>query len=394
MILGFDGNYSERGQALQPSATLQITARAKELRAAGRDVVSLSAGEPDFPTPDAAIQAATRAMKMGWTGYTASAGMPELRSAVAESWSRRRDLEYSSAQVLVSCGAKHSISNLLLAMVNPGEMVLIPKPYWVSYPEMVKIAGGVPVLPVSGGMLITCEDILVAASKGARGMILNSPSNPSGLVYSRDEIERIAAAVAETGIWVISDDIYEDLVFTDCPPPHVLDFRPDLADRVAVVSGVSKSYSMTGWRIGFALAEKGWIRIAGMIQAHSTSNPCTISQYAALPMVLGEAENERESMLGAFRARRDIICSLLEEEERLEVIVPHGAFYVFPRILSDREVDTARFCQILLEEEGLAVIPGSAFGSEGYVRLSFAASEEHIREGVRRLRSFLSRGDL
>ncbi len=387
-------SYSRRGQILQPSATLQITARAKELRASGRDVVSLSAGEPDFPTPAAAVRAATRAMEEGWTGYTASAGMPELRGAVAESWSRRRDLEYSAPNVLVSCGAKHSILNLLLAIVDPGDMVLIPKPYWVSYPEMVKIAGGVPVQPGSGSMLITAEDILEAASQGAAGMVINSPANPSGLVYSLDEIERIAAAVAETGMWVISDDIYEDLVYTDSPPPHILDFRPGLADSVAVVSGVSKTYSMTGWRIGFALAEKGWIRIAGMIQAHSTSNACTISQHAALAMVLGEAEDERKSMLGAFRARRDIICDLLEEEERLEIIVPQGAFYVFPGIISDREVDTARFCQILLEQEGLAIIPGSAFGSEGHIRLSFAASEEDIGEGVRRLRSFLSRGDL
>jgi aspartate aminotransferase len=259
---------------------------------------------------------------------------------------------------------------------------------------MVGIAGGTPLMPGSGGLTITAQDILEAASLGATGMIINSPSNPTGLVYPEAEIRAIAEAVAETGIWVISDDIYEDLVYEDTPPPHILDFRPDLADRVAVVSGVSKTYSMTGWRIGFALAVREWISISGRIQSHSTSNACTVSQYAALAMVRGEAEDDRERMLGAFRTRRDTICDLLSQEEKLELIVPQGAFYVFPRILRETEVDTARFCQILLEEEGLAVIPGSAFGSEGHVRLSFAASEEDIREGVRRLRSFLCRGDL
>ena len=386
--------WSERGLAIQPSQTLVITARAKELRASGRDVISLSAGEPDFPTPEAAVQAAIEVMRKGIIGYTASSGMPELRNAVADSWSRRRGLEYAQENVLVSCGAKHSIVNLLLARVNRGDRVLIPRPYWVSYPEMVRIAGGVPVLPASEGMLITAEDVLEAASGGACGMIFNSPANPSGMIYTYDSVSEIARAVSETGMWVISDDIYEDLVYTDEPPPHILDARPDLAGSVAVVSGVSKTYSMTGWRIGFTLADRGWTKIAGMIQAHSTSNPCTISQYAALAMVRGEAEEDRIRMLGAFRTRRDVMCSLLGEEPGLEVVEPQGAFYVFPAIRRGGEVDTAAFCRILLEEEGLAVIPGSAFGAEGYVRLSFAASEEDIREGVARLRRYLSRGDL
>jgi aspartate aminotransferase len=386
--------WSDRGQAIEPSQTLVITARAKELRASGRDVISLSAGEPDFPTPEAAVQAAIEAMRKGITGYTASSGMPELRSAVADSWSRRRGLEYTRENVLVSCGAKHSIFNLLLARVNRGDRVLIPRPYWVSYPEMVKIAGGVPVLPGSGGMLMTAEDVMEAAAGGACGMIINSPANPSGMIYTRDAVSEIARAVSETGMWVISDDIYEDLVYTDGPAPHILDAGPDLAGSVAVVSGVSKTYSMTGWRIGFALADRGWTKIAGMIQSHSTSNPCTISQYAALAMVRGEAEEDRLRMLGAFRARRDVICALLGDEPGLEVVEPQGAFYVFPALLRGGEVDTAAFCRILLEEEGLAVIPGSAFGAEGYVRLSFAASEVDIREGVARLRRYMSRGDL
>jgi aspartate aminotransferase len=383
--------YSSRSQTLRPSATLQITAMAKALKAEGRDIVSMSAGQPDFPTPVAAILAAEKAMRDGNTGYTASTGMPELKDAVAKAYSERRGVDYSIARTMISCGAKHSITNLLLAAVNTGDRILIPRPYWVSYPEMVKLCGGIPVLPEGEGMPLSASDIERAAAEGAVGMILNSPSNPSGMVYDREEIGDISEVLAENDMWVISDDIYEDLVYLDSSAPHVLDVRPDLADRVAVVSGVSKTYSMTGWRIGFALANEEWIRRAGIIQAHSTSNPCTISQYAALAMVRGEGELERRSMLGAFRIRRDLICDLLLAEERLQVVVPHGAFYVFPALLYDTEVDTAVFCQLLLEKEGLATIPGSAFGAEGHVRLSFAASEDDIREGVKRLRSFMSR---
>jgi len=382
--------YSSRSQALKPSATLQITAMAKALKAEGRDIISMSAGQPDFPTPTAAILAAEKAMRDGNTGYTASTGMPELKSAVAQVYSERRGVDYSVARTMISCGAKHSITNLLLAAVNTGDRILIPRPYWVSYPEMVKLCGGIPVLPEGEGMLLSASDIERAAAEGAVGMILNSPSNPSGMVYGREEIEEVSEVLAENDMWVISDDIYEDLVYLDSSAPHVLDVRPDLADRVAVVSGVSKTYSMTGWRIGFALANKEWIRRAGMIQAHSTSNPCTISQYAALAMVRGEGERERRSMLGAFRWRRDFICELLLAEDKLQVVVPQGAFYVFPALVSDGEVDTAVFCKILLEQEGLATIPGSAFGAEGHIRLSFAASEDDIREGVKRLRSFMS----
>jgi len=382
--------YSSRSQVLQPSATLQITAMAKALKAEGRDIISMSAGQPDFPTPAAAILAAEKAMRDGNTGYTASTGMPELKNAVAQAYSERRGVDYSIAKTMISCGAKHSITNLLLATVNTGDRILIPRPYWVSYPEMVKLCGGIPVLPEGEGMLLSASDIERAAAEGAAGMILNSPSNPSGIVYGREEIAEVAEVLAENDMWVISDDIYEDLVYLDSGAPHVLDVRPDLADRVAVVSGVSKTYSMTGWRIGFALANEEWIRRAGMIQAHSTSNPCTISQYAALAMVRGEGERERISMLGAFRWRRDFICDLLLAENKLQVVVPQGAFYVFPALVSDGEVDTKVFCKILLEQEGLATIPGSAFGAEGHIRLSFAASEDDIREGVKRLRSFLS----
>jgi len=385
--------YSEKATALEGSATLQFTAKAGAMKAAGRDIVSLTAGQPDFPTPPAAIEAAERAMAQGKTLYTPSAGIPELRAAVAERWGARHGIDYKAENVLVSCGAKHSIANLLEAAVNPGDRVLLPKPYWVSYPQMVLRLGGIPVYPEGGDMLLTGEDVRRAADAGARGMIFNSPCNPSGLVNDEDSVAEIATAVRETGIWVVSDDIYEDLYYGDGAVPHILDVAPDLKDAVSVVSGVSKTYAMTGWRIGFALANPEWTGIAGRVQAHTTSNPCSISQYASLAVVNGEAEDYRESMYQAFKRRRDLICSLLEKVEGLEFLLPDGAFYVYPKILTEKKFDSARFCTDLLEKAGLGTIPGSAFGTEGYIRLSFAASDDDIAEAVKRLNSFLEQGD-
>lgn len=378
--------YSRTIESLSPSATLQLSAKAKEMMQAGRDIVSLSAGQPDFPTPGPVVQAALDAIEEGKTGYTASSGIPELKKAVAESYSARRNMHWTSGNVVVSCGAKHSLSILIASAINPGERVLLPRPYWVSYPEMVKAFGGVPVFPRQS---ITPEEIRKAADEGASGVLLNYPSNPSGCVPSRSEMRDIADAVAETDMWVISDDIYEDLTYVDGGTPHILDFRPELKDRTAVVSGVSKTYAMTGWRIGYCLCPPEWARLAGMLQAHSTSNPCSISQWAALAAVEGRAEKERVEMLMAFHQRRDLICALLSGEEYLKFERPEGAFYVFARLNVEGPLDSAVFCSELLDEEGLAIIPGSAFGAEGYIRISFAASDEDIREGVNRLGRFL-----
>ena len=386
-------NYSEKAILLEGSATLQFTAKAAALKAEGRDIVSLTAGQPDFPTPPAAVQAAERAIAQGKTVYTPSAGIPELRTAVAERWGAKHSLDYRAENTLVSCGAKHSIANMLEAIVNPGDKVLLPRPYWVSYPQMIIRLGGIPVYPESGEMLLSGDDVRKASALGARGMIFNSPCNPSGLVNDTGSVEDIASAVRETGIWVISDDIYEDLYYGEGAVPHILDAAPDLKDRVAVVSGVSKTYAMTGWRIGFALANPVWTGIAGRIQAHTTSNPCSISQYASLAVVKGEAEDYRESMYRAFRRRRDLICRLLNEVEGIEFIRPEGAFYVYPKILTEKNFDSGSFCTDLLEKGGLGTIPGSAFGTEGYIRLSFAASDDDIAEAVKRLNSFLEQGD-
>ncbi len=385
--------YAKNASSLEGSATLLYTARAASMKAAGADVISLTAGQPDFPTPKAALDAAKKAMDEGKTLYTPSMGIMELRQAVADKWSKVHNQNYKVENSMVSCGAKHSIANMLEVVVSPGDKVLLPKPYWVSYPQMVRRLGGITVFPESQGMLITGDDIRKAAAAGARGMILNSPCNPSGLVNTADSMEDIAAAVKETGIWVISDDIYEDLYYGSGKVPHILSADPDLRDQVALITGVSKTYAMTGWRIGFATANPDWIKIAGRIQAHSTSNPCSISQYAALAVVRGEAEAERIHMYKAFRRRRDLICNLLDGVKDLEFEKPEGAFYVYPRIKTDKKVNTENFCIALLEKGGLGTIPGSAFGNEGFIRLSFAASDDDIVEAVKRLKDYLERGD-
>ncbi|PIE52556.1 aspartate aminotransferase [Candidatus Fermentibacteria bacterium] len=385
--------FATNASKLEGSATLQFTAKAAAMKAEGRDIVSLTAGQPDFPTPHAAIEAAEQAMADGKTLYTPSMGIAELRSAVAERWSRFHGLDFKPSNVMVSCGAKHSIVNMLESVLEPGEKVLLPKPYWVSYPQMVRRLGGEPLFPASGRMLLTGDDVREAYSRGAKGMIFNSPCNPSGLVSTMEDIKDIAAAVGETGMWVISDDIYEDLYYGQGKVPHILDADPGLRDQVALITGVSKTYAMTGWRIGFAIAAQEWTTIAGRIQAHSTSNPCSIAQYAALAVVQGDAEAERKQMYSAFRRRRDLICDLLSKVNGVEFQRPEGAFYIYPKILTDEPFNSERFSLKLLEEEGLGTIPGSAFGTEGYIRLSFAASDDDIGEAVKRLDGFLERGD-
>ncbi len=377
-------NYSKTIMTLSPSATLQLTAKAKELKKSGKDIISLSAGQPDFPTPMPIAEAAIAAIRDGKTGYTASTGIPELKEVIAKRYSERRKIEWKPENVVVSNGAKHGLVNLIRTAINPGDRVLLPRPYWVSYPEMVKASGGVPVFPQEN---INPLEVQRAADQGVAGLLLNYPSNPSGYIPSKDEMKDLADAIADTDMWIISDDIYEDLTYISEETPHILDFRPELSGRTAVVSGVSKTYSMTGWRIGYSLTNAKWAKLAGILQAHSTSNPCSISQWAALAAVEGKAEKERKEMHNSFRRRRDLICSLLSDENDLQFDIPDGAFYLFPRIVNWN--DSELFCDRLLEHEGLAVIPGSAFGAEGYIRLSFAASDDDIKEGVKRLRRFL-----
>ena len=382
-------DYSTTAMSLTPSATLQLSAKAGELSRAGRDIISLSAGQPDFPTPVPIAEACIDAIREGKTGYTASTGIPELKEAVAAQYSIRRNVNWSASNVLVGCGAKHNLANLVRAAINPGDKVLLPMPFWVSYPEMVKASGGIPIFPEER---MSGSEIRKAAGEGAVGVFLNYPSNPTGFVPSVSFLREIAEAIAETDMWVISDDIYEDLAYIDSGVPHILDSHPFLQERTAVVSGVSKTYAMTGFRIGYSLACSEWTRLAGILQAHSTSNPCSISQWAALAAVEGKATREKEEMHRSFHTRRDLVCEILDGIDGLEFRKPNGAFYVFPRLLTDpQKADTNRFCSELLFDEGVAVIPGSAFGAEEYIRISFAASEDDIRRGMHRLREFLYR---
>lgn len=382
-------DYSRSAMSLTPSVTLQLSAKAKELKREGRDIISLSAGQPEFPTPIPIAEAGIDAIREGKTGYTASTGIPELKEAVAARYSERRNVQWLSSDVLVGCGAKHNLANLVRVAINPGDKVLLPRPFWVSYPEMIKASGGIPIFPEE---CMNGSEIRKAAGEGAVGVFLNYPSNPTGFIPSASFLREIADAIAETDMWVISDDIYEDLAYLDSGVPHILDFHPFLKERTAVVSGVSKTFAMTGWRIGYSLACSEWTRLAGILQAHSTSNPCSISQWAALAALEGKANREKEEMHQSFHMRRDMICELLAGVDGLEFIKPDGAFYVFPRLLTDpQKANTNKFCSELLEEEGVAVIPGSAFGAEGYIRISFAASADDIQRGIHRLREFLHR---
>lgn len=385
--------FSAGPSSLIPSATLSISSRAKEMKKDGRDVIALSAGQPDFPTPEPVIEAAKKAMEEGKTGYTASSGIPELRECVAIKYSKKRGMDFKRHNVIISCGAKHCMANLLCSVIKPGDRILVPRPYWVSYPEMIKLYGGIPVYPESSYSGINGEDVATAIEKDdIKGILLNSPTNPTGFVLKSRELLKIAEIMRENPeVWVISDDIYEDIFYEIPEVPHILDVAPDLADRVAMVSGVSKTYSMTGWRIGYSLAEMKWTSKCSLIQAHTTSNPCSIAQWAALAAVEGKAEKERIEMLEAFRRRRELILDLLDDVSGIQLDNrPQGAFYVFPEVdIGNSGMDTSKFCKELLEQESLAVIPGYAFGSEGFIRLSFAASDDDITRGIDRLSRFM-----
>jgi aspartate aminotransferase len=390
---------SKMASATQPSATLAAAAQARQMKAEGLTVYDFSLGEPDFPTPEPICAAAMRAMEKGHTHYTPAAGIVELRTAVARHYQKVYGIRYGAEQVLISNGAKHSLHNALCATVGPGDEVIIPTPYWVSYSDLVQMTGASFVLVptrLEDGFKMTPQQLRAAVTPRSRLLMLNSPSNPTGTVYTRQELEALADVVLQTALAVLSDEIYERLVFGQARATCFATLRPGLAERTITISGASKTYAMTGWRMGWALGPAALIRAMGNVQSQQTGCPCSISQYAALAALEGDQECV-ERMRREFEARRDLVCRRLEALPGVRLFVPDGAFYAFfdvsghfGRSLAGRAVtDSVTFCRAALEGAHVNLVPGVAFGAEGFVRLSFATSREQLQEGLNRLEQFL-----
>jgi aspartate aminotransferase len=391
---------SETLARVKPSPTIAVTTKAAELKAAGRDVIGLGAGEPDFDTPDNIKAAAKRAIDAGRTKYTAVDGIPELKAAICEKFRRDNGLEYRPEQVTVGTGGKQVLYNALMATLNPGDEVVIPAPYWVSYPDMVLLAGGEPVVAEASsqtGYKLTPDQLEAAITPRTKWLIFNSPSNPTGAGYTKDELKGLTEVLMRHGhVWVMSDDMYEHLVydgFEFCTPAQV---EPGLYERTLTVNGVSKAYAMTGWRIGYAAGPVELIRAMGKIQSQSTSNPCSISQYAALEALTGPQDFIPENNK-VFRRRRDMVVEMLNKAPGIDCPVPEGAFYVYPSIAGcigktsaggARIDDDEAFATALLEEKGVAVVFGAAFGLSPAFRVSYATSDEALREACTRIRDF------
>ncbi|WP_424940350.1 pyridoxal phosphate-dependent aminotransferase [Aliiroseovarius sp. S253] len=385
---------------VKPSPTIAVSTLAAELKAAGRDVIGLGAGEPDFDTPDHIKAAAKAAIDAGKTKYTAPDGMPELKQAICDKFKRENGLDYTPAQVSVGTGGKQILYNALMATLNPGDEVIIPAPYWVSYPDMVLLAGGEPVVvecPIETGFRMTPEQLEAAITPKTKWLIFNSPSNPTGAGYSRAELKALTdVLMRHPHVWVMTDDMYEHLAYDDfefCTPAEV---EPGLYDRTLTCNGVSKAYAMTGWRIGYAAGPVELIAAMRKIQSQSTSNPCSVSQWAAVEALNGPQDfiTENNKM---FVRRRDLVVEMLNAADGIECPVPDGAFYVYPSIkdcigktsAGGVKVDTDEaFAKALLEEKGVAVVFGSAFGLSPNFRVSYATSDEALKEACTRIQDF------
>lgn len=389
---------SQRVQRIKPSPTLAVTARAASLRAAGQDIIGLGAGEPDFDTPEHIKQAARDAINAGKTKYTAVDGTVELKSAIANKLKRDNGLEYQADQILVSCGGKQSFFNLAQALLDDGDEVIIPAPYWVSYPDMSLLAGGVPVIVQAGqdqAFKITPQQLEAAITEKTKLVVINSPSNPSGKAYSNDELAALGAVLVKyPNILVATDDMYEHILWCDEPFSNIVMACPELYNQTIVLNGVSKAYSMTGWRIGYAAGPADLIKAMKKIQSQSTSNPTSISQYAAQAALEGDQSCISE-MLVAFKERHDYVVEKLNLIEGVSCISSDGTFYCFPdfnAILNrmsdiDNDVDLAEY---ILEKSGVALVPGSAFGLDGHMRISIATSMDNLVNAIDRITDLLN----
>jgi len=393
-----DVKLSNRVNAIKPSPTLAVTNRAAELKAAGNDIIGLGAGEPDFDTPLHIKAAAIEAINAGMTKYTAVDGTPALKKAIIDKFQRDNGLEYAANQVLVSSGGKQSFFNLALALLNAGDEVVIPAPYWVSYPDMVLVADGTPVIvPTTQEQRfkITAEQLDAAMNEKTKLVVLNSPSNPTGVAYELDELKALAEVLRQyPNALIATDDMYEHIRFNDTPFVNILNAAPDLYDRTIVLNGVSKAYSMTGWRIGYAAGPTKLIGAMKKVQSQSTSNPCSIAQAAAVAALNGGMECVNE-MVVAFKQRHEFVVSALNDIPGVECIPADGTFYAFPSFqgvidASDRFANDIELAEFLLTDAGVALVPGSAFGAEGNMRLSFATSMEVLQDAIARIAKALS----
>lgn len=390
---------SKRAESVSPSLTLAITAKGKKMKEEGIDVVSFGAGEPDFNTPNYIIESAKTALDKGITKYTPASGTVELKKAIAKKFKVDNNLDYEPSQIVVSNGAKHSLDNAIVAIVNDGDEVILPAPYWLTYPELIKLAGGVPVIidaKAENDFKITPQDLEKAITKNTKALIFNNPSNPTGTVYTKEEITQLAKVVEKHDIYVISDEIYEKLVY-GVEHYSIAQVSEKLKENTIVVNGVSKSYSMTGWRIGYTASNSKLAKIMGNVQSHKASNPNSIAQYATVTALESrEGEKFLDTMLKTFTTRRQLMLDLLKDMSPLTHVVPNGAFYVMVGVtnLIGKTVDgvkingAADFANLLIDKANVVVIPCESFGASDYIRLSYAVSEENIKKGLSRIKEF------
>jgi len=390
---------TKRAQSINPSLTLGLTARAKAMRAQGIDVIGFGAGEPDFDTPDHIKAEAVKAISEGFTKYTPTSGIPQLKEAICEKFKIDNGLDYEPSQVVVSSGAKHSLYNIMQVLCEEGDEAIVPAPYWVSYTEQVNVSGAKPVIIPTGeatGFKISAQDLADHITDRTVLLVLNSPSNPTGAVYTRKELEALAQVIVDRGIWVISDEIYEKIIYDEAEHVSVASFGPEIKARTLLVNGVSKTYSMTGWRIGYAVGNKEIISAISNLQDHSTSNPTSIAQRAALAALTGSQE-PMQRMVRAFKERRDYMVQRVNQIPGLSCLMPKGSFYAFVNA-SPLMGKTCRgktiggsmdLTELLLTEANVAVVPGMPFGADEYIRLSYATSMENIVAGLDRIEKLL-----
>lgn len=392
-------NLSEKGLRIAPSITLEITAKAKAMKESGIDVVSFGAGEPDFNTPENIQKEGIRAIKEGLTRYTPASGIVDLKKAICEKLKRDNGLEYKTNNIIISSGAKHSIHNALMAILNPGDEVIFAVPYWVSYPELVRLADGVPVhieTKEENDFKFNVDDLNKVLTNKTKAIILNSPSNPTGSIYTEEELRSIADWAVKNNVFIVSDEIYEKLVYDDNKHVSIASFNEDIKRLTILINGMSKAYAMTGWRIGYVAAHEDIVKVMSNMQSHATSNPCSISQYASIEGLLGE-QNSVEEMKKHFVERRNYMYETINSIKGLSCRKPQGAFYIminFTQLLGKtikgKVINSSLdFASLLLEEGKVAVVPGIAFGDDKYIRLSYATSMENIKKGLERIKQIV-----